>query len=126
MTTYELVRPDGTPLVDISKIAADRSWRRRRNNSDSVSFKLSVDKWEETCRKLGVHPAISSARTGPRSGSRKVMSTSPRADPVPQDQPQAGMIDIQAPGYLICFAAGAPLRSGPSPPPTEPTLLDLD
>ncbi len=57
MTTYELVTPDGTPLVDISKIAADRSWSRRRNNSDSVSFKLSVDKWEETCRKLGVHPA---------------------------------------------------------------------
>lgn len=55
-TTYELVGPDGTALADISRIAAGRKWRRRRNNSDEVKFTLSLDAWEAYCRKLGVHP----------------------------------------------------------------------
>lgn len=55
-TTYELVKPDGTPLVDISKIAADRSWSRKRNGAGSVGFKLSMDAWGDLCKKIGVHP----------------------------------------------------------------------
>jgi len=105
MTTYELVRPDGTPLVDISKIAADRSWRRRRNNSDSVSFKLSIDKWEETCRKLGVHPRdlIRNNWTEVRVKEGDVYVAAGQIQYL-KTSLKAGMIDIQAPGYLELFS----------------------
>jgi hypothetical protein len=114
VTTYELVKPDGTPLVDISKIAGERSWRRRRNNADSVSFKLSLDKWEETCRKLGVHPRelirknwtevrVKEGGIYVAAGQIQYLKTSLGG----------GIIDVKAPGYLDVFRRRrtAPLRT---------------
>jgi hypothetical protein len=101
VTTYELVKPDGTPLVDISKIASNRSWRRRRNNADSVSFKLSMDKWEAVCRKLGVHPRelIRKNWTEVRVKEGGVYMAAGQIQYLKTNL-SGGVIDVQAPGYL--------------------------
>ena len=104
MTKYELVAPDGTALVDISTIAADRSWSRRRNNADTVGFKLSLDKWEELCRKLGVHPRelirknwtevlVKEGGVYVAAGQIQYLKT----------KLGAGTIEVQAAGYLDLF-----------------------
>jgi hypothetical protein len=104
VTTYELVTPDGTALVDISAIAADRTWRRRRNNADAVSFKLSLDKWEELCRKLDVHPRelIRNNWTEVRVKEGDIYVAAGQIQYL-NTKLGAGTIEVQAVGYLDLF-----------------------
>jgi hypothetical protein len=113
ITTYELVKPDGTPLVNISKIAADRKWSRRRNNAGNVSFKLSMDQWGLLCQKIGVHPRelLRKNWTEVRVKEGDVYVAAGQVQYLKTGL-GARTIEVQAPGYLDLFRKRrtAPLR----------------
>jgi hypothetical protein len=102
--SIELVAPDGSALADISKLAAGRKWHRRRNNSDSVEFTLSLDAWEAYCLKVGAHPRelLRNRWTEVRLKEGDIYVAAGRVEQLKTDL-AASTIKVYATGFLDMF-----------------------